>query len=104
MATIKNKGLGRGLDAIFGTTAPTQQSKPMTEMAEIALSAIKPNPLQPRTIFDDEALQELSASIAQLGVIQPITLKPDGKDKYIIISGERRWRASQLAGLETIPA
>ena len=104
MATIKNKGLGRGLDAIFGTTAPTQQSKPMTEMAEIALSAIKPNPLQPRTIFDDEALQELSASIAQLGVIQPITLKPDGKNKYIIISGERRWRASQLAGLETIPA
>ena len=104
MATIKNKGLGRGLDAIFGTAAPTQQSKPMTEMAEVALSAIEPNPLQPRTIFDDEALQELSASIAQLGVIQPITLKPNGKDKYIIISGERRWRASQLAGLETIPA
>ena len=104
MATIKNKGLGRGLDAIFGTVAPVQQSKPMTEMAEVALSAIEPNPLQPRTMFDDEALQELSASIAQLGVIQPITLKPNGKDKYIIISGERRWRASQLAGLETIPA
>ena len=104
MATIKNKGLGRGLDAIFGTVAPVQQSKPMSEMAEVALSAIEPNPLQPRTMFDDEALQELSASIAQLGVIQPITLKPNGKDKYIIISGERRWRASQLAGLETIPA
>ena len=104
MATIKNKGLGRGLDAIFGTAVPTQQSKPMTEMAEVALSAIEPNPLQPRTMFDDEALQELSASIAQLGVIQPITLKPNGKDKYIIISGERRWRASQLAGLDTIPA
>ena len=104
MATTKNKGLGRGLDAIFGTAAPVQQSKPMTEMAEVALSAIEPNPLQPRTMFDDEALQELSASIAQLGVIQPITLKPNGKDKYIIISGERRWRASQLAGLETIPA
>lgn len=104
MATIKNKGLGRGLDAIFGTAAPVQQSKPMTEMAEVTLSAIEPNPLQPRTMFDDEALQELSASIAQLGVIQPITLKPNGKDKYIIISGERRWRASQLAGLETIPA
>ena len=104
MATIKNKGLGRGLDAIFGTVAPVQQSKPMSEMAEVALSAIEPNPLQPRTMFDDEALQELSASIAQLGVIQPITLKPNGKNKYIIISGERRWRASQLAGLETIPA
>ena len=104
MSATKNRGLGRGLDAIFGTTTPTQQSKPMTEMAEVALSAIEPNPLQPRTMFDDEALQELSASIAQLGVIQPITLKPNGKDKYIIISGERRWRASQLAGLETIPA
>ena len=104
MATIKNKCLGRGLDAIFGTAALVQQSKPMTEMAEVALSAIEPNPLQPRTMFDDEALQELSASIAQLGVIQPITLKPNGKNKYIIISGERRWRASQLAGLETIPA
>ena len=104
MATVKSKGLGRGLDAIFGTATPAQQSKPMTEMAEVALTAIEPNPLQPRTMFDDEALQELSASIAQLGVIQPITLKPNGKDKYIIISGERRWRASQLAGLETIPA
>ena len=104
MVATKNRGLGRGLDAIFGTTTPTQQSKPMTEMAEVALSAIEPNPLQPRTMFDDEALQELSASIAQLGVIQPITLKPNGKDRYIIISGERRWRASQLAGLETIPA
>lgn len=104
MSATKNRGLGRGLDAIFGTATPAQQSKPMTEMAEVALSAIEPNPLQPRTMFDDEALQELSASIAQLGVIQPITLKPNGKDKYIIISGERRWRASQLAGLETIPA
>ena len=104
MSATKNRGLGRGLDAIFGTTTPAQQSKPMTEMAEVALSAIEPNPLQPRTMFDDEALQELSASIAQLGVIQPITLKPNGKNKYIIISGERRWRASQLAGLETIPA
>lgn len=104
MSATKNRGLGRGLDAIFGTTAPVQQSKPMTEMAEVALSAIEPNPLQPRTMFDDEALRELSASISQLGVIQPITLKLNGKDKYIIISGERRWRASQLAGLETIPA
>ena len=104
MSATKNRGLGRGLDAIFGTSAPVQQSKPMTEMAEVALSAIEPNPLQPRTMFDDEALQELSASIAQLGVIQPITLKPNGKNRYIIISGERRWRASQIAGLEVLPA
>ena len=96
--------MGRGLDAIFGTTAPTQQSKPMSEMAEVAISAIEPNPLQPRTSFDDEALGELSTSIAQLGVIQPITIKPNGNDKYIIISGERRWRAAKMAGLESIPA
>ena len=96
--------MGRGLDAIFGTTAPTQQSKPMSEMAEVAISAIEPNPMQPRTSFDDEALGELSTSIAQLGVIQPITIKPNGNDKYIIISGERRWRAAKMAGLESIPA
>lgn len=96
--------MGRGLDAIFGTTAPTQQSKPMSEMAEVAISAIEPNPLQPRTSFDDEAMGELSTSIAQLGVIQPITIKPNGNGKYIIISGERRWRAAKMAGLESIPA
>lgn len=104
MSAPKQRGLGRGLDAIFGTTAPTQQSKPMSEMAEVAISAIEPNPLQPRTSFDDEALGELSTSIAQLGVIQPITIKPNGNDKYIIISGERRWRAAKMAGLESIPA
>ena len=74
MSAPKQRGLGRGLDAIFGTTAPTQQSKPMSEMAEVSISAIEPNPLQPRTSFDDEALSELSTSIAQLGVIQPITI------------------------------
>lgn len=104
MSAPKQRGLGRGLDAIFGTTAPTQQSKPMSEMAEVSISAIEPNPLQPRTSFDDEALSELSTSIAQLGVIQPITIKPNGNDKYIIISGERRWRAAKMAGLESIPA
>ena len=104
MSAPKQRGLGRGLDAIFGTTAPTQQSKPMSEMAEVAISAIEPNPLQPRTSFDDEALGELSTSIAQLGIIQPITIKPNGNDKYIIISGERRWRAAKMAGLESIPA
>ncbi|MBO7235511.1 MAG: ParB/RepB/Spo0J family partition protein [Alistipes sp.] len=104
MSAPKQRGLGRGLDAIFSTTSPIQQSKPMAEMAEIAISAIEPNPLQPRTTFNDEALEELSASIAQLGVIQPITLKHNGKDRYIIISGERRWRAAKMAGLESIPA
>lgn len=104
MTAQKKRGLGRGLDAIFGTTNPTQQSKPMAEMAEVAISDIEPNPLQPRRDFDEESLSELSASISQLGVIQPITLKRRDDGKYIIISGERRWRASQMAGLETLPA
>ena len=76
----------------------------MSEMAEVAISEIEPNPLQPRTTFDDESLQELASSIAQLGVIQPITLKRRANGKYTIISGERRWRAAQLAGLTEIPA
>ena len=105
MAKTQNKrGLGRGLDAIFGDLNPAQQSKPMTEMAEVAIADIEPNPLQPRTEFNEESLEELSQSIAQLGVIQPITLKRRADGKYIIISGERRWRASQRAGLETLPA
>ena len=99
---MKQKGLGRGLDAIFGGNIEVK-AKPMTEMTEINLSDIIPNPTQPRTEFDEVALEELADSIRQLGLIQPITVKQEG-DKYIIISGERRWRASQRAGLEVIPA
>lgn len=104
MTAQKKRGLGRGLDALFGPTNPTQQSTPMSEMAEVAITDIIPNPLQPRRDFDEETLQELATSIAELGVIQPITLKRREDGKYIIISGERRWRASQIAGLETLPA
>lgn len=104
MTTQKKRGLGRGLDALFGTTPTMQQAKPMSEMAEVAIADIEPNPLQPRREFDEETLAELSASIAQLGVIQPVTLKRREDGKYMIISGERRWRASQMAGLETLPA
>ena len=84
--TPKKRGLGRGLDAIFGDITPTQQSKPMSEMAEVAIADIYPNPLQPRTEFDEEALAELADSIAQLGVIQPITLKRREDGKYTIQS------------------
>ena len=104
MTTQKKRGLGRGLDALFGTTPTMQQAKPMSEMAEVAIADIEPSPLQPRREFDEETLAELSASIAQLGVIQPVTLKRREDGKYMIISGERRWRASQMAGLETLPA
>ena len=101
---MKQKGLGRGLDAIFGTDKVSVKATPMNQMAEIAVSEIIPNPTQPRTQFDDEALAELASSISQLGIIQPITVKKGEGGKYIIISGERRWRASQMVGLETLPA
>ena len=100
---MKQKGLGRGLDAIFGTEKIAVKATPMAQIEEIAIKQITPNPLQPRTQFDDEALAELSASIKQLGIIQPITVKRQDEG-YIIISGERRWRAAQMAGLETLPA
>ena len=99
---MKQKGLGRGLDAIFGGGVELK-SKPMSEMSEIAIADIVPNPTQPRTEFDEEALEELADSIRQLGLIQPITVKRAG-DKYIIISGERRWRAAEKAGLSVLPA
>ncbi len=99
---MKQKGLGRGLDALFGGNIEVK-SKPMEEMTEVRISEIIPNPTQPRTQFDEEALEELADSIRQLGLIQPITVKREG-EKYIIISGERRWRASEKAGLESIPA
>ncbi|MBQ2034019.1 MAG: ParB/RepB/Spo0J family partition protein [Alistipes sp.] len=100
---MKQKGLGRGLDAIFGTDKVAVKATPMTQMAEIAVGKIIPNPTQPRTQFDDEALAELAESIKQLGVIQPITVKKSGEE-YIIISGERRWRAAQMVGVEHLPA
>ncbi len=100
---MKQKGLGRGLDAIFGTDKVAVKATPMTQMAEIAIGKIIPNPTQPRTQFDDEALAELAESIKQLGVIQPITVKKSGEE-YIIISGERRWRAAQMVGVERLPA
>ncbi len=102
---IKNKGLGRGLDAIFDidTTALTVKHT-ASSMEEIAVGLISPNPKQPRTRFDEDALEELADSIKILGVIQPVTLKKESDGRYTLISGERRWRASQLAGLDTIPA
>ena len=101
---MKQKGLGRGLDAIFGNDHLDAKLKPMTEMAEIAVSEIIPNPTQPRTQFDEEALDELADSIRTLGVIQPITVKRTDDGRYLIISGERRWRAAQRADLTTLPA
>ena len=100
----KQKGLGRGLDAIFGTEKIDLKATPMSQMLEIELSKIIPNPTQPRTEFNEEALDELADSIRQLGIIQPITVRKTDHEQYIIISGERRWRAAQRANLETLPA
>uniref|UniRef100_UPI004056DAAF ParB/RepB/Spo0J family partition protein n=1 Tax=Alistipes sp. TaxID=1872444 RepID=UPI004056DAAF len=102
---MRQKGLGRGLDAIFGSDKPTAILKPMSEMAEIPIEQIIPNPTQPRREFDEAALEELADSIRSLGIIQPITLSRRGEDgKYVIISGERRFRAAQLAALKSLPA
>lgn len=101
----KAKGLGRGLGAIFELDGKDIPAKSTTSsFAEISVADITPNPMQPRTDFDEDALGELTESIRTLGVIQPITVKKTGDDKYLIISGERRYRASKAAGLEAIPA
>ncbi len=99
---MKKSALGRGLDALI--TMDDLKTGGSSSISEIALSKIHPNPDQPRSIFEEEALEELAASIRALGVIQPITLKETAHEKYMIISGERRYRASLKAGLEQIPA
>lgn len=101
---MKNKGLGRGLGAILDIESLSEEAKNVARLEEIAVSDIIPNPNQPRTNFDEEALSELADSIRTLGLIQPITVRKDVAGKYMIISGERRWRASQAAGLEKVPA
>ncbi len=97
-----NRSLGRGLDALISTEAPQPQGS--SKINEIEISQIQPNPDQPRRDFDDKALDELAASIREIGIIQPITLREREPGKYEIIAGERRWRASQRAGLNSIPA
>jgi ParB family chromosome partitioning protein len=103
------KGLGMGLQALLGEAArPTAAATGTHEDArggvrEIDLARIKPNPAQPRVQFDEESLDELADSIRERGLLQPILLRPDGED-YMIIAGERRWRAAQRARLHSIPA
>jgi ParB family chromosome partitioning protein len=95
-------GSGRGLDALIDTTEVKTQGS--SNLCEIAIAQIEPNPNQPRREFDEEALQELANSIREVGIIQPVTLRQVADGRYQIIAGERRWRASQLAGLTSIPA
>lgn len=97
---MAKRALGKGLQALISETVEEINER---EIHELRISDIDPNGLQPRKVFDENALTELAQSIKQYGVIQPITVKPV-YDRYMIITGERRWRAARMAGLKTIPA
>lgn len=105
----KKRGLGRGLDAILQSPETDITSSDISgnyvagAVAELNIDFIEANPFQPRTDFDETALNELAESIKIQGVIQPVTVRKMGRDKYQLISGERRLRASKMAGLKTIP-
>ncbi|MGB1988640.1 MAG: ParB/RepB/Spo0J family partition protein, partial [Flavobacteriales bacterium] len=107
----KKRALGKGLSALLknpDTDITTNESIANTNqvvgsVSEIKIEQIEVNPFQPRTDFDQDALQELAISIKELGIIQPLTVRKLGYDKFQLISGERRFRASQLAGLKTVP-
>lgn len=101
MATKRN-ALGRGLDSLI--SMGDVQTGGSSAISEIEVARIVPNPDQPRRTFDEETLAELAASIAELGVVQPLTLRLADDGDYQIIAGERRWRAARIAGLRTVPA
>ena len=100
MAAKEKKGLGTGLDALFGSAAFDDEE---AELLTLPISKVEPRSEQPRKYFDEDALQELADSIAQYGLIQPITVRKQSSGYYQIIAGERRWRASRLAGLTEVP-
>lgn len=103
-------GLGRGLGDLLQRTEPAGISGPAVEVpagasfAEIGVETIRPNPRQPRTVFDEDALAELVASISEVGLLQPVVVRPLEDGNYELVMGERRWRATQAAGHATIPA
>ena len=100
--SIKRNALGRGLDSLI--SMGEVQTSGSSAINEIPISQISPNPEQPRTNFDGDSLEELAMSIRERGIIQPLTLRSVGVDSYQIISGERRYRAARLAGLDSVPA
>ncbi|MDA3854089.1 MAG: ParB/RepB/Spo0J family partition protein [Bacteroidales bacterium] len=104
MAAQNKSALGRGLGAIIADAKEIQENSGVINFKEVDIEKIQANPYQPRTTFEQGALEELSNSIKKLGIIQPITLRRSSGDHYQIISGERRFRASKLAGLTVIPA
>ena len=102
--SAKRRGLGRGLDALLGA-APKPASKSASSVAGVSVPVAKlePNRFQPRSVFNEEGLDELAESIRSQGVVQPIVVTPKGENSYTIIAGERRWRAARRAGLDTVP-
>ena len=98
----RRSGLGKGLSALLPEAVDSAPEG--TELRQIPVARISANPHQPRAVFDEEALSSLAASIGALGVLQPVLVRPLGDDRYELIAGERRWRASQLVGLDSIPA
>ena len=101
-AVNKRNALGRGLDALIDMGEI--ETSGTSSINEIELSRIQPNPDQPRREFDDESLEELAASIREIGIVQPISLRQQANGTYQIIAGERRYRAARIAGLSTVPA
>ncbi len=99
---LKRNALGKGLDALISIN--DVQTDGGSAISEIEISRIEPNPDQPRRTFDEDSLEELAASIRELGVVQPLTLRMGDAGNYQIIAGERRWRAANIAGLQTVPA
>jgi ParB family chromosome partitioning protein len=96
--------MGRGLAAILSVSAEREGAEPAAELRELPVDLIAPNPEQPRKRFDDDALQALSASLQERGVLQPVLVRPVAGGTYQLVAGERRWRAAAAAGLEQIPA
>ena len=107
-----NKGLGRGLEALFGVfddnnsydNITNKNAKTNNGVLEIDITKVKPNPNQPRKNFDPDALNELASSIKVHGIVQPIVVNQESNGEYMIIAGERRWRAANICGLKTVPA
>ena len=100
----QKKALGRGLGALMDDAQKEQIEEKVEANLEIRIDEIELNPYQPRTRFDEQALEELAASIKKLGIVQPLTVRETSEGKYQLIAGERRLKAAKMAGLESIPA
>ena len=101
----RKSGLGKGLDALIPEWKPETLSSNANQVVQISIDKIKPNPMQPRKVFDAESLQDLANSIKEHGILQPLILvQTEDVDTYNLIAGERRWRAARLAGLSEVPA